>query len=79
MIRVWIETLWFEHFWQVRRDYARHLALQNAHEDRERRRNRQPPCRTRSSWSLLRELSCPQRLTKRLKFRWIECGGRGGG
>jgi hypothetical protein len=60
MIRVWIETLWFEHFWQVRRDYARHLALQNAREDLERRHSGRPPRLTRSTWSLLRELSCPQ-------------------
>jgi hypothetical protein len=57
MLRVWVETMWFRRFWDVRREYASHLALQNANEDRLRRFNGYPPSpKRRTTWSLVREL-----------------------
>ena len=53
-LRIFVETRWFERFWQVRRSYARHLALQNE-QDRAQRRANGLPLRSRSTWELLRE------------------------
>lgn len=54
-LRVWVETKWFQKFWNVKRDYARQLALKNE-EDRRQRRKNTLPVKGHSTWDLVREL-----------------------
>ncbi len=55
--RVWIETLWFQKFWDVHRDYAEHLALKNERDRRQDRANGLPE-KGCGVWALAGELLC---------------------
>ena len=53
--RVWVETRWFQKFWDVRREYAEHIALKNERDRRQDRANGLPE-KGRGTWALLGEL-----------------------
>lgn len=54
-IRVYIETKWFQKFWEVNHEYARHLALKNE-QDRQLAQKNVRPLKGRNTWDLVREL-----------------------